>query len=74
MSRTRFWMVWNPDGRGPRYEHMSRSNADREAQRLARENPGQEFYVLKAVAGFVTQHQPVESIKLRKPQEDDIPF
>mgnify|MGYP007007270210 CR=1 FL=1 len=43
-----FWVVWNPNGQNPRYRHASRLDAEQEAGRLARANPGQEFFVLGA--------------------------
>lgn len=43
-----FWMVWCPTGRPPMVRHMSESSAVIEAERLARMNPGSEFYVLQA--------------------------
>lgn len=65
-----FWLVWNPEGRAPTHKHDSPQSAAREAERLARLNPGQEFVVLKATA----------SVKVRDvewvvaPDEDGIPF
>jgi hypothetical protein len=41
-----FYLVWNPNGRAPSRRHPSRAAASLEAERLARANPGQEFYVL----------------------------
>lgn len=43
-----FWVVWNPNGQNPRYRHASRLDAEQEAGRLARANPGKEFFVLAA--------------------------
>lgn len=55
-----FWVVWNPAGRAPMVRHNNLSGANGEARRLARENPGQHFYVLKAlsvsVSDLVTTH------------------
>lgn len=44
-----FWMVWNPQGHSPTVKHESEESAAREAERLARSNRGQSFYVLEAV-------------------------
>ena len=63
-QRERFWMVVNPSGSTPRVKHCSRGGADREAMRLAKMNPGQEFFVLKAVVGFAAKQPTVEKIKL----------
>ncbi len=43
-----FWVIWNPEGRNPAFKHTSPVEARAEAQRLARLNPGQEFYILRA--------------------------
>lgn len=52
-----FWVVWNPLGRSPVVRHDSRESATREAERLAKANGSQRFYVLEArsvsVAGGV---------------------
>lgn len=73
MKHSRFWMVYNPQGRGPTHKHWSRELADREATRLAKMNPGQDFFVLKTMAGFRAEEAPVVSIEITKGQ-DDIPF
>jgi hypothetical protein len=44
---TPFWMIWNPRGHAPTVSHSHPETAKREAERLARANPGQEFYVLR---------------------------
>ncbi|KHJ56274.1 hypothetical protein LA66_06825 [Aureimonas altamirensis] len=71
----RFWIVWNPRGRTPTRKHASRAMATNEAYRLAGMNPGEQFFVLKAVAGAACPvPEPVE-IKLTAPDpNDDIPF
>jgi hypothetical protein len=43
-----FYVVWNPRGGNPRVRHDYEGQAEQEAERLARENPGQQFYVLRA--------------------------
>ena len=53
MEQNTFFMVWNPNGYPPRVQHGDRASADREATRLARENPGQRFVVLMAMAEFI---------------------
>ncbi|MBO29517.1 MAG: hypothetical protein CML61_12320 [Rhodobacteraceae bacterium] len=46
-----FWVV---KGNGPAtFQHDTREQAEREAERLARQNPGRKFYVLETVCGFV---------------------
>ena len=49
MSEEQFWMVWSPQGSTPTHQHITKSSAVNEAERLARLRPGQEFYVLEAV-------------------------
>lgn len=43
-----FWMVWSPQGHPPIVRHDHHAKAINEAERLARANPGREFYVLQA--------------------------
>lgn len=43
-----FFMVWNPERNAPTFRHPTRWSAVNEAERLARENQGQSFYVLAA--------------------------
>ena len=47
MAAERFWLVWRPGG-NPSKRHEAESLARREAERLARENPGVEFFVVEA--------------------------
>lgn len=42
-------MVWCPEGRAPTVKHDTFQRAVNEAERLARANPGKQFYVLQAV-------------------------
>ncbi|MBR9764869.1 MAG: hypothetical protein GYB53_15410 [Rhodobacteraceae bacterium] len=65
----KFYMV---KGDGPTsVRHPSREIAEREAKRLARENPGTPFFVMMAVDGFVKDD--VRHIDIRPP-EAEIPF
>lgn len=66
-----FWLVWNPNGKNPSYRHAFEANAIREAERLARENPGETFVVLASVAARSTAD--MQRIDLRAPA-DDHPF
>lgn len=77
MEQGKFWMVFNPVGRSPTYMHPTRDAADTEAQRLARENPGHQFIVLKAVGGFEVERPPlppINKIDMKKFVFDNIPF
>ena len=44
-----FWLVWNPAGLNPKHKHLTAEAATTEAERLARANPGNRFYVLHAL-------------------------
>lgn len=65
-----FFVVWNEDGRTPVKKHQHQWNAEEEAKRLSRENPGQKFCVLAPVVRIVTQNTVIE----RFDASDDIPF
>ena len=43
----RFWLVWNHNGGVPTVQHETAQSAKTEAERLARNNPGQQFHVLE---------------------------
>ena len=69
----KYWFVHNPvSGNFPKVKHDTFSAASSEAQRLATNNPGTVFFVLEAVAAYVTEapkvvklsleHCPVEAI------------
>lgn len=51
MEAETFWMVWCPQGSAPTHRHSSQGSAVTEAERLARTQPGREFYVLQAIEG-----------------------
>ena len=71
----KFWMVWSPSGGAPHRQHLTRSEADDEATRLARVNPGRMFLVLKAVGGFSADQPKVKPVEIGGPLVDDgIPF
>lgn len=51
----RFWLVCNPERiqfHPPSFKHTDFNSASAEAERLARENPGQEFHVLASVESY----------------------
>lgn len=70
-TRYRFWMVWREGSPTTKFRHYTRANAEIEAERLARQCPGETFYVLKSVAALASEPQPVKKLKLIK---DEIPF
>lgn len=51
-----FWVVWNPNGHSPTHKHDAIEKASREAERLARTNPGQTFVVLESVSAMVVDN------------------
>jgi hypothetical protein len=67
-----FWMVWCPSRNPPVYKHESENNAIHEAERLAKANPGEQFFVLEAVALRVVDN--MQRVDLRKEMGDGIPF
>ncbi len=46
---TPFFLVWSTNGYGSEHQFPDAIAAETEAERLARANPGEEFYVLAAV-------------------------
>lgn len=68
---TPFWLVWNPTGFPPKYKHSSVESAEAEAARLARCNPGQEFFVLRPVSS--TEKSDL-TVRRFAPADQDIPF
>lgn len=68
-----FWMVWNPANNQPRYRHTTEADATTEAERLAREHPGDVFVVLEAVAARKCDN--MLRANLRQGEfNDEIPF
>jgi hypothetical protein len=46
---TEFFLVWNENGYPPKFQHETLHSATQEAERLARANRGQRFYILRAL-------------------------
>ncbi len=44
-----FYLVWNPESGYTKFKHENYDSAHNEAERLAKENSGKEFYVLQTV-------------------------
>ncbi|MBH2008328.1 MAG: hypothetical protein I8H71_01375 [Xanthomonadaceae bacterium] len=53
MEQDTFYMVWSPQGGAPTHKHAALFGAVHEAERLARNNAGKEFYILQAIEGRV---------------------
>jgi len=71
MSEVPFWLVWCENGGEPRVKQVSRTIAEREAERLAKLNPGKSFCVLPCVARYTERRVTVEQFDLG---DDGIPF
>ena len=66
-----FYIIWNPDGaRPPKFRHDTFVAARREAERLALENPGSQFFVMQAHCCVETS-KPVE---IEYFDTDSVPF
>jgi hypothetical protein len=64
-----FWLVWCPTGsQPPQYRHVDYLEAVREAERLAKSAPGQQFYVLAAESMRVVDN--MQRVEFARP----IPF
>ena len=70
-KRLKFWMVWREGSAQTRFRHQTKPEAELEAERLAQLNPGETFYVLKAVSALEAQKPPIKHLKL---VPDTIPF
>lgn len=74
MKHQKFWMVYSQQGKAPTYMHLTREDAQNEASRLARNNLGKEFFVLKAVSGVVTKTPKIKGVKMVKDRDFQTPF
>lgn len=70
-ERHKFWMVWREGTPTTRHRHQFKVDADAEAERLAKMNPGETFFVLKTVSAMTAHAPKVERHKLT---QDPIPF
>lgn len=67
----KFWMVWNKDGVMRSGRHRFEFDAVSESKRLAKLNPGSEFFVLEATKVSKTT-DPVTTEDLT--ESEDVPF
>jgi len=67
MEKTPFYLVWNSGGFPPSYKHPTRVCAEIEAERLARDNPGQHFYVLEPTHRFVKSEMVITEFDTGRP-------
>lgn len=56
------WFVWNANGKIPKFVHQDSESAKKEAERLAKLNPGEEFHILHSVAFCVKQEVKWETL------------
>lgn len=66
-----FFVVFNPSGSKPTVAYDFQIEADNEARRLAKSNPGERFFVLQAVTSV---EKPPEVIVTELAAEIVIPF
>lgn len=71
-ERTEFWLVWRERGGSPTHQHWTKDEAIHEAERLARLQPGDVFYIMKSTAALVAPAVEIERVKLIP--GDGIPF
>lgn len=76
-----FWLVWREFTTSPTHKHGTEASARREAERLARANPGEEFFILAAIDSCVAPLQPVtwqsrndEGRGVARLEDHDAPF
>lgn len=73
MSLKPFFVVWNPATGYTKFKHPTQEAADKEAERLARENRNSEFLVMAPVARFKAVDVTKEKFDYYL-KEEDIPF
>ena len=69
-AETKFWVIWREDTLSVTKKHLFRSDAEREAERLARQCPGSRFFIL--ASENVCQMQ--DLIWKTTDKETEIPF
>lgn len=64
-----FWVVWNDRQYPPTRKHWTLEEAQDEAERLARNNPGEWFYILKASEYRMAEKPPVTTYILTESEQ-----
>ena len=70
MTNVPFWLVWCENGGEPRVKHKTLYQAETEAERLARANPGKSFCVMACASRFTERRVTIERFDC----DDGIPF
>lgn len=72
----RYWMVHNVIGHAPTVKHPSKTQARKEARRLADQNPGIAFAVLEVIDAYLkpqgTTRIPISECS--GPDDEQLPF
>ena len=69
----KFWLVWSPEGKTmPTFRHQSEFAAQTEAERLARWNPGKQFFVVEAKSVSRIEPKPVITTLLHQQEEGSL--
>lgn len=71
MNEPPFYLVWRDGGSLPVKQHKSIISAENEAERLARDNPGTDFYVLIPASRSVERRVSIERFDVLA---SDVPF
>lgn len=69
-----FWMVWNPNRNPPMFMHATEVAAEAEAERLAKLNPGERFFVLEAIGLRVVDNMQRVDLRKQLVNGDGLPF
>lgn len=69
MNNIPFWLVWDPNGNAPTVKHETQKSAENEAERLARLNPNQCFYVLMPTCEIKRN-----DLIITRFENEDVPF
>ena len=79
MVENAFYLVWKSGGDAPSRRHELIESAREEAKRLAKDNPGIEFFVTRAIEGVMYTENPfrIRNFKKQKeaiPDEPNLPW
>lgn len=74
MTTKPFYLVWSPQTKYTNHRHPDYKSAKAEALRLARLNPGREFFILATHARIVKTDVQVDEWGMAELFTDEIPF